>query len=397
MIRQTLLVAMTLFTMWWLFDGNTKAEKMPPVLETGILGSGACWYDTERLIVVKRSPFRPGEESEVEGLYVVTPSKPREAIKINLAPVEPEMQKQIGDVSCHNGTILFSVLTSDKKRSRLYGIKVGGHPEVLAEMRGAMPQNVSMKGKYVLGNSRLATQGMFEGNDDCEMVSIKPGFRVICTDAWLVRRWPLTQYILTEYKWFDTIKIRGPDGQPKVIPNPEKQLTDQNGKLINYALFVRDFKGEILTNLIDDPVFAPWVYGDLVFTSDESFMYAACSIRSNPIGLADGVCRRRLNVGSHWEEVFRSEIPRKHKASISNIKVGQTGDIYFIIGGTKPPYHGVWKYQTATKQVTQLTNPGNFYDTPTAVSPDSRWVVFVRTGIVGNTVFLVQGGRNDNH
>ncbi len=208
-----------------------------------------------------------------------------------------------------------------------------------------------------------------------------------------VRRWPLANFVLTEYRWSDTATVLDQDGQRKTIPNPEKQLTDKNGKLINYAIFLRDFKGEILTNFVDDPVFAPWVYGDLVFTEDESYMYAACSVRTNPIGLADGVCRRRLDAGSQWEEVFRSEIPRRHKASISNIKEGQTGHMYFIIGGTKPPFHGIWKYHAATKQVTQLTNPGNFYDTPTAISPDGRWLAFSRTGIVDDSVFLVRGGE----
>lgn len=379
-----------------LVQAHAEPQKDPPIIDTGIIGSGACWYDTERLIIVKRSPFKAGQESEVEGLYVLTPTKPREATKIDLFPVEPELQKWIWDVRCHDGTIVFSVPTPDKKRSRLYGVKIGGRPELLVEMRGAMSQNMSMKGKYVLAYKHMrGNKGVYEDEDNCVIQFIKPEFKVHCVDARAaLRRWPLANFVLAEYQWSDTIKVPGPDGQPKVVPNPETQLTDKDGKPINYAMFLRDFKGATLVNILEDPVFAPWITDGFVFTADESFMYSACSVRNNPIGLADGVCRRRLAAGLQlWEEVFRSEIPRKHKASISNVKVSPTGDLYFIIGGTKAPYHGVWKYSTQTKQVTQLTNPGNFYDNPTAISPNGRWVAFSRTGTVGNSAFLVQGGE----
>lgn len=379
-----------------LVPANVGAQKDPTVIDTGIIGSGACWYDTERLIIVKRSPFKAGQESEVEGLYVVTPIKPREATRINLSPIDPELQKWIWDVRCHDGTIVFSVPTPDKKRSRLYEVKIGGRPELLVEMRGAMSQNISMKGKYVLAYKHMwGNQGVYEDEDKCIVQFIKPEFTVHCVDARAaLRRWPLANFVLAEYQWSDTIKVPGPDGQPKVVPNPEKQLTDKSGKPINYAMFLRTFDGTILAQLNEAGPLSTSIYTDFFVDDDETYLYSPCHRRGTSDGSADGVCRYPLTGRSEpWELIFQSEIPHQHKASISYPKVSRTGDIYFIIGGTKAPYHGVWKYLVTTRHVTQLTNPGNFYDNPTAISPDGRWVAFSRTGTVGNSAFLVQGGE----
>lgn len=376
------------------FTVHAKAQKDSTVIDTGIIGSGACWYDTERLIIVKRSPFKAGQETEVEGLYVVTPAKPREGIRIDLSPIDPESQKWIWDVRCHEGSIVFSVPMPDKKQSRLYGVKIGERPELVVEMRGAMPQNVSVRGKYVLVNKHPAVHDKSEKNDNCAVPFVKQEFQIHCVDKrFFVRRWALANFVLTEYQWFDTIKVSGPDGQPKTVPNPEKQLTDKNGNSINYAMFLRALDGNILAQLNEVGPLITSIYTDFFLDNEEAYLYSPCHRRSTSDGSADGVCRYPLTGRSEsWELIFQSEIPHQHKASISYPKVSRTGDIYFIIGGTKAPYHGIWKYSARTKQVLQLTNPGNSYDAPTAISPDGQWVAFNRAGTGGDSVFLVQGG-----
>ncbi|OQW34302.1 MAG: hypothetical protein A4E19_02245 [Nitrospira sp. SG-bin1] len=392
-------IVFLLILVWSLFCSeftvHAKPQKDSTVIDTGIIGSGACWYDAERLIVVKRSPFKAGQESEVEGLYVVTPAEPRDGTRMDLSPIDPESQKRIWDVRCHDGTIVFSVPMPDKKRSRLYAVKIGGRPELLVEMRGAMPQNVSMKGKYVLAYKHMrGNKGVYEDEDNCVIQFIKPEFTVHCVDArtaW--RRWTLANFVLAEYQWSDTIKIHGPDGQPKKIPNPEKQLVDNNGKAINYAMFLRALDGNILAQLNEVQTLKTAISIYFVISDDEAYIYSPCYRIESKDGSPDGVCRYPLSGRPEsWELIFQSEIPRQRKASISHPKVSRTGDIYFIIAGTKPPYHGLWKFDARTRQVTQLTNPGDSYDTPTAISPDSQWVAFNRRGTVGDSVFLVQGG-----
>lgn len=393
-MRAVMITSLLLLSL--LFVGtDAKAQKMPPVIETGILGSGVCWYDAERLIVVKRAPFKPGQASEVEGLYVLRPTKPREAIRIDLSPIDPELQKWIWDVRCHDGTIVFSVPTPDRKRSQLYEVRIDGRPELLVEMRAAMSQNVSMKGKYVLAYKHMrGNQGLYEDEGKCIVQFIKPEFQIRCVDARAARRrWPLANFVLAEYQWSDTIKVPGPDGKPRAVPNPEKQLIDKNGKPINYAMFLRGLDGNILAQLNEAGPLSTAIYSYFFISDDEKHLYSACHRRNTNGGSSDGVCRYPLTgMPESWEEVFRSDFPLRHKASISHPKVSRTGDVYFIIGGTKPPYHGLWKFDARTKQVTQLTNPGNSYDEATAISPDGRWVAFERTGTVGNWTFLVQGG-----
>ena len=391
-----LLLALVGNLLYFGFIAHAKPQIDSTVIDTGIIGSGACWYDTERLIVVKRSSFKAGQETEVEGLFVVTPAKPREATRIDLSPIDPEVQKWIWDVRCHEGTIVFSVPMPDKKRSRLYGVRIGERPELIVEMRGAIPQNVSMKGNYVLAHKHMrGNKGVYEDEDNCVIQFIKPEFTVYCVDARTARRrWALTNFVLAEYQWSDMIKVPGLDGQPKTIPNPEKQLTDKNGKPINYAMFLRALDGNILAQLSEAQALKTAIAIDFIVSDDETYVYSPCHRSGTGDGSSDGICRYPLSgKPESWEELFRSEIPHQHKASISHPKVSRTGDIYFIIGGTKPPYHGLWRFDARTRQVTQLTNPGASYDEATSISPDGRWVAFTRTGTVGNWTLLVESGE----
>ena len=233
---------------------------------------------------------------------------------------------------------------------------------------------------------------MIEGKDDCAITYLKPGFKALCWDWWLERRWPVQQFVLTEYQWHDTVTIRGEDGKPKFIPNPEKQLLGKDGKPVSHALFLRDFNNQILTNLDDDPTYAAWVDGGFDISSDENYIYSPYSRRNTPIGLADGVCRYRLDgKPREWEEVFHFEMAGKLRASIQQISVNSNGHIFFTLPGAHAPNSGVWKYDAITKKVRQITHPPtNFKDRNPRVSPDGRLVAFGRPDKDSVNLFIAQ-------
>jgi hypothetical protein len=282
-----------------------------------------------------------------------------------------------------------------RERTRLYSVRIGEPAELLAEMRVG---GVSLQGHYVIGSSRKTIldggplQGVFEGYDDCAVSYIKPGFKVHCWDLWLEKRWPLSKYILMEYKWDDTIRVRGEDGTGKWIPNPGKRLIGKDGKPLLYALFLRDLNENILFRVDNDPVFAPWVPYSLVLSPERDYTYAACGVINHHLGLADGVCRYRLDGAQHqWEEVFRFDVPRKLKASIQQINVSAHGDVYFRIPGARSPYKGVWKFDAEKKTITQISQPGDFDEDDPLSSPDGRWVAFYRSSEIGQALFIGHG------
>ncbi|MGN2393665.1 hypothetical protein, partial [Pelomicrobium sp. G1] len=80
---------------------------------------------------------------------------------------------------------------------------------------------------------------------------VKPGFKLFC---WNIRHrqiWPLSRFVLAEYRWEETIQVKGEDGQPKTIKNPEAPLLGWDGKPQRYALVLYDLEHQVLTNLTD--------------------------------------------------------------------------------------------------------------------------------------------------
>ncbi len=104
------------------------------IINTGINGGG-CWYDDSHFIVVKGQQPAPGQEFEVEGLYYLDPNQPKDLKRIDLSPLEPSLQRKIRDVTCQDQSILFHILTADKKRNSVYSMKIGQAPTVLVGLR----------------------------------------------------------------------------------------------------------------------------------------------------------------------------------------------------------------------------------------------------------------------
>jgi hypothetical protein len=154
------------------------------IINTGIKGGG-CWLDDSHFLVQKHVPRQGSQGFDLEGLYVLDPRHPADLKPVSLAPLEPSAQKRVWQVTCQDGNIIFLVPGSKKGSSRLYRLTVGEAPELIVEMRA--PQ-VSLQGKYVLGNSHRAVmdggplQGAFEGKDDCLLADAKAGFKVLCWD-----------------------------------------------------------------------------------------------------------------------------------------------------------------------------------------------------------------------
>lgn len=372
---------------------KSNSENMPPIIDTGIVGTAVCWYDNERLVVMKRSPFKAGPQTDFEGLFFISPDNPRQLNMIDLSPIELNVQKHIWDISCQDGSIVFTVPTPDKTASRLYSLKIGGMPELIVEMRGALTQFLSTKGKYVLSSTKRKTPATREGNSDCPASFVKPTFRILCLEGGFLRRWALTNFILSEYGWSNTLTVLGEDGKPKAILNPEKQLTDKRGKPLNYALFQHDLDGVTRSRLNDDPVFKPSVSVEFYANSEETYLYSPCRRLGSSYGSDDGVCRYGLDGTERlWEEVFRFDEPRTLKGGIQRVKVSENGDAYFVVAGVRAPHHGIWKFSSSTKKITHVTQPGHFDDVVTAISPDSKWVAVSRTSPDGNKLILLPGG-----
>ncbi|MBA2486437.1 MAG: hypothetical protein H0V35_10135 [Nitrospira sp.] len=194
--------------------GLAEAKSEYEVTHTGIQGGG-CWLDNNHFVIEKRVLRQGSQGTYLEGLYFVDPDRPRDLRPISLAPLESDVRKQVWSVSCQEGHIIFLTPGTKQGSSRLYRLTIAGQPDLLVEMRAP---RVSLSGQYVLGNSHKAVmddgplQGMFEGNDDCFLSYAKPGFRALCWDWWLVIPQPLPQFVFSEYRWEETIKIKDSTG-----------------------------------------------------------------------------------------------------------------------------------------------------------------------------------------
>lgn len=365
------------------------------IINTGI-SAGGCWYDTTRFVIFKGEQPPGTLNFVVEGLYYLDIANPHELKKIDLAPLEPSLQTQIRGIVCQDNKILFDTPGVGGGMSRVYVLTIGERPELIVEMRGASRIAVSLKGQYILGNSRKVIsepgplQGVYEGNDDCPTAYLKTGFKLLCWDSWLERRWPLSKFVLSEYLWAETIKVRGSDGKGNFIPNPVKPLLGKDGKRLKHDLLLRDFENQILLSLHSDPIYG--IAGYPSFNPDESYAYSGCRKwgQKNGSGL-DRVCRYQIDGKIHqWEEIFALDEGHSDHIGIESLNISFKGDIFFVVpGNTK--FRGIWMFSSAKRTIIQVTRPPAYHnDTFPQISPDGVRVAFIRPDKSHATLFIAQ-------
>lgn len=368
-------------------------------INTSISAEGPyCWYDDTHVIVLQRT--RPSHgDLQTEGLFVLDVMKPHELTRLDLAPLPLDVQREFSGLSCQDQTIVLSRSLPTPQVPELYTMTLSSPPERLAAFRG---HSVSLRGHYLLGsNAKVVNdggpeQGTFEGRDDCDVRFVRPGFRVLCWDPFQFRGWwPLTNWVMAEYLRQETIKSRTEQGT-KRVPNPTPPLLGKDGKPVAYGVHLRDLTGNIVASLMEDSKYAPWAEYGLPITPDEAYVYAACSKGPRPIGLADRVCRYRLDGQPHeWEEVFRFDVAEQLKTGITKISVSDTGDVYFALYGAQAPHDGgIWRFNATSRRIEQLTSSSSqsYQDADPSVSPHGTWAIFVRKGKDGAKFMLLQGG-----
>ncbi|MGN2393207.1 hypothetical protein [Pelomicrobium sp. G1] len=379
-------------------------ERDYTVINTGIQGSG-CWYDNERFVVLqgRQAPGTP--RFEAQGIFYFDATKPNSLTRIDLSPLPSELQSTIVRIDCGEKTILFNVsgsIPSDPSVTRLYALRLGEAPELIAEMRGLYPPSkaVSLRGRYVVGNSRKMSRGIFEGHDDCSPFYLKQDFRALCWNTYGRNLWPLSKFVLAEYRWEETIQVKGEDDQPKTIKNPEAPLLGRDGKPLRYALVLYDLEHQVLTNLTDDPGYAGFGagVGALAITPDESYAYGVCVKKPIAHGRGwDSVCRYRLDgKRNQVEEVFTIDPDKKFKVVvIHRVAVDSRGNVYVAVTGAKP-IDGVLRFHSETQKIERLTVLPRSGESRLGVSPDGRWLAFTALDQGASKLFLMrieQGGE----
>jgi hypothetical protein len=355
------------------------------IINTGIASGdvNVCWYDATRLVLLKAQPASRSRPYEAEGIFYIDVKRPTDLQRIDLSPLDPLIQKQISRVSCQGDALVFSAPGSQPWTMRLYSLKIGQQPELVSDMRAG---HVHLQGRYVLGNSRKVVmepgplRGTFEGNDNCAIAYVKPGFRVLCWDTWLEHRWPLTRFVLTEYRWQETIKVRGEDGKLKEVKNPQQPLRYSGGDPIAFALLLLDLNNNVLMNLSQDETWGipAQAYGLLDISPDEKYLYTGCRRKGQQNGSGlDRVCRYPLDGEPHqWEEVFAIDEGHVDQVSIELPNVSNTGDVLFVVRGNRR-FPGIWRYSAKTKTISQVGHPSE-YSGSSFVSPDGKCLAFVR-------------------
>jgi hypothetical protein len=103
------------------------------------------------------------------------------------------------------------------------------------------------------------------------------------------------------------------------------------------------------------------------------------------------MCRYRIDGQPHeWEEVFRFNDLVRLKRTISEPTLTNAGDVYFSIGIGSDAKFGIWWFDATSKKIEQLIANTEFhlYEHP-RVSPNGKWVAFVRKGKDGAKLMLL--------
>lgn len=385
--------------------GETKAwaQSDYEIINTGIKGGG-CWYDDTHFIVVKGQQPAPGQEFEVEGLYYLDPSKPKDLRRIDLSPIEPSLQRHIRDVTCQDQTILFHVLTTDRKQNQLYTLKIEHMPEVLAEKQDGfvVPRNVSVRNRYVLDVTRVVQKrglgdSSFQGQakEDCPFTYLQAGYHVACLrhDRGRKRMWFLKDAVFSEYIWDETVRV-GKEGSYQWLPNPDPPLRLVDGTEIKQGFTLQDLKGQFMAQVkLEQPPYQ--VYKNTLEPNPQgTAVYAACSKKGDHgerrYTMGGRICRILVNATPQvWEEVFAVQNTPRDLFDLQYLDVNEVGDVVMIDHGHQGAI-GLWKYTAVTRSLERLA-VGPIRDAPSnpQLSPSGSRVSFSREG---GLLFAVRKG-----
>lgn len=351
------------------------------IINTGIKGGG-CWYDDSHFVVIQGHQPAPGQGFVVEGLYSLDPAKPKDLRRIDLSPLEPSLQRNIRHVSCRDETILFDVMAFDRKTTRLYSLKIGQQPELLADLRWAHPADISLKGQYVLGNKLTVQNGVWEEHADCDVKFAKSGLKVLCWPKDTFGRWATPQFVVQEYLWRESVLVREQDGNVKRILNPVPQLKLSNGTELKQGYLLRDLANRIVMPVkMEQPPYK--IYrGTLKLNPQGDALYAACSKAGDHgtrvLTVGGRICRFRVDgLNQQWEEVVAVQQSAQDPLSLQGLDINQRGDVV-----AWEPAHGgasiVWKYSVQTHRVEQVRHAPTVADLGgPQLSPTGQWISFV--------------------
>jgi hypothetical protein len=360
---------------------TAEAKSDYEIINTGITGGG-CWVDDNHFIVIKGHQSAPGQEFEVEGLYYLDPNHPRDLKRVDLSPIEPTTQRSIKDVSCQGETILFFIKAPDRKTSRLYGLKIGQQPELIADMRWAKPSVVSLKGQYVLGNKLTVDKGVWEEQTDCDVKFLKSGFKALCWLRDTIGLWVTPQFVAHEYLWRESILIRDQNGTDRRILNPSLPLKLSDGTELKQGYLLRDLENRVVTQVkMEQPPYR--VYRNTIKPNQQgTYLYAACSKAGDHgtrrLTVGGRICRFQLDGGNQqWTEVVAVQQSPQDPLSIQHLDINQRGDVV-----AWEPAHGgasiFWKYSAQTHRVEKVRHAPTIADLGgPQLSPTGRWISFL--------------------
>ena len=363
---------------------TADAKSNYEIINTGVNGGG-CWYDESHFIVIRGQQSVPGQEFEVEGLYYLDPNHPKDLKRIDLSPLEPSIQRHIRDVTCQDHTILFHILTSDKKRNTIYSLNIGRPPAVVvAKQEGfILPQSVNVKERYVLGVTNTISEphspNAEQAVKDCNFANLMEGYRVFCLrhDRGIKRTWSVNNGFVAQYIWEETIRVNR-NGQYQWVPNQEPPLKLPDGSKLKQGYLLRDLENRVVTQVkMEQP---PYRIDRITTTINPQgdALYAACSkAGDHSIRQLTGggrICRFAVDgVNREWTEVAAVQQSPQDPFSLQHLDVNRVGDVVAL-----QFRHGariVWKYTAATHRVEKVRQaPSNADLGSPRLSPTGPWM-----------------------
>ena len=380
---------------------NFHSQPKYTVVQTGIQvaggGSNYNWCDNDHLF------------SEIDGkIYLVDMRKFTKSV----IDFVDENGKPLGMGVPRPGACKFGKLlsakpnkateTADDPRKKIFEIYLGpisgGRAERLLAPTERM-LGVHLKAKYILAQKpKVKTSDGYKTVEECATYH-HPDYKLLCidTDAGSDRFFALERFIVAPYRWTDVAVVRGADRLPQPTKNQRPPTLDRSGRIIHYAIELRDLDFNLIARLTDDQVFKIDAL-QLIVSPNENFAYVPCAKRteSAPEGVSDyyGVCRYKLDgKQNQWQRVFDFGNPKEIRGHIEQIDVTESGDIYFVLAGARPPDSGIWKFGADLGKPTRITNSINSTgDKAPKVSRDGKQVIFIRTQ-QGQMLFIA---RSDN-
>jgi hypothetical protein len=357
------------------------------------------WCDNTRAVVSYQAKS-DDQQAELILLDTGNPSNPQRFRFKHSAEMGGGPITAIFAMACQDKTVRFFTrktkpsATTQTLDRQIYSIRLGAEVELVVALKeeltigGVLPVNFTRK--YVVGNGRLRNAEPPGSISKKCADHMHREYRLICWDTYGIRIWPLTKFVLAEYKWAESIPVLRADSTIAHIANPTKPMSNASGSAITYAVVLRDLDGEILAQLTDDKTLT--AFENFVVNGDETFVYATCRSRSDPATRGiNSVCRFKLDGAPHqWELV--TAIDRGSESAIvlqmlSSVSV--RGDTTFI-ARAGPKFGGIWRYDAVTRKVERVTR--NYDDTNPKISGDGRSIIFVRRES-GQSKLMLASGR----